>query len=724
MPASVVQTKTGSQNTPATAITFSLNAPATAGNELVLSYVGSDLITNVPTGFIEETGAKALYGHGHYIWHKTAVGGEQSISIVPDSASTAAWVIIEVTGIAGAGAFTAAAHRSELAGSGYYFTPDTFQPTAGERFLVGMLSAVAVDSTTLQGVTGYINPFVAAGTAFTTATTGNRYSLGVATLNKTFTASETIELSGGWDTGTEYMSGIIIAFDVGAPDLTNPSVPQNVHITKRTKDSLTVAWTAATDNKAVRNYLVYSGATLIASTDNTTYTLTGLNNATSHSITIRAQDRANNVSGASTALVISTLDGLGKYGWDGGAKHLLGRRVFNPDNALASLPRIPWEGGPAYYEQFSKTSQSAWTNPDFFPIVMFFGDIMTNEEVQYDKALGINTYVNLWEGVPFSLFPDNDVYWIGDKLNDTFPINDAQHWVGRVTDDEIDGRAATAEEGRAYLAARNAAIGNDGRFKYGNYTQLVVGSDGLQSDWEAYVNDYTDVVSLDMYWYTIPYVPYRDIYVYSVKESKRRRSSAYGKMVKSLRYRDSADGKLQPIWNFIEDMNGGPAEGPFVRNIEPGELKGAVMNSIINEARGIIYFNVSFSGPIQTQGMIRQSQRTQNYAGMPQVNAFGEINNQVHRLAEIINTQSYEYTFGNRLDTMLKTHNGFVYIFAMINGDEDSEPGNRTFTLPWGITGTSVEVVEENRTISINSSRQFTDNFQYEYSYHIYKIAI
>jgi hypothetical protein len=329
----------------------------------------------------------------------------------------------------------------------------------------------------------------------------------------------------------------------------------------------------------------------------------------------------------------------------------------------------------------------------------------------------------MWEGTDFSLFSRNHVYWIGSKLNSTFD-DSSPYWVGNFLDDEVDGRFTPAA-GRAHLQQVLDSFGDNGKFKWANYTQEVVGDLGA-ADAEAYVNDFTDVVSLDMYWYTIPFCdwqPFRgNVYLDPVTQSNCRTASSYGKMVNSLRIRDAADGNLQPLWMWIEDMNGGPGEGPFVANITPGQLQGAVMNSVINEARGIMYFNQSHTGTCPGGSILRQSQVTPNFCGAAQVAAVRTVDAVIQPLARVINTQSYVWSFGPGLDTMLKTYNGDAYVFAMVDGN--SRPGGRTFQLPPGVSGRSVEVVNEGRTLSANAQGQFTDSFAAEYSYHIYRIKL
>lgn len=395
------------------------------------------------------------------------------------------------------------------------------------------------------------------------------------------------------------------------------------------------------------------------------------------------------------------------------------------DTPLAGdLPyqRIPWEGGPAYWRSFDKAAAAGWTDPSFFPIAIWYNGISSDAEATYDKSLGFNTYMGMWEGTQYPLFEANDVYWIGGPLNPTF-TPDARNWVGRLIDDEVDGRFPPAE-GRAHMQGILDGYPADGRFTYANFTRGVITTDMADRDAEAYVNDFTDAVSLDMYWYTVPYcdqVPYRGAgHLVPIRKDNCRTSSSYGRAVDGLRARDAADGELQAIWQFVEVYGGSDSDAGFGGAIRPEQLKGAVMNSVIHEARGIIYFNQSLSGPCQGGSMVRQVQMGEECAAA-QVRAAGEVNNQLHQLAPVLNTQSYGYSFGSGLDTMLKTHDGAAYVFAMIDGE--SRPGRRTLELPAELRGRKVEVLFENRTITPDAQGRFTDTFAAESAYHIYRIG-
>jgi hypothetical protein len=390
---------------------------------------------------------------------------------------------------------------------------------------------------------------------------------------------------------------------------------------------------------------------------------------------------------------------------------------------IGSLPRIAWEGGPAYWKKIPAADRAGWDNPSFFPITAWYSGISSNAEVQWDKSKGINSYIGMWEGTNYSLFRDNGVFWIGKKLNDTF-TSSSTNWVGNEVIDEPDGRFSNSE-GHALLAANKAANAGTGRFTYTNFTQIVMSKDGDQSSAERYVNDYSDVVSADMYWYTIPFCswrPYRgSSYLQTINEPNCRTASSYGKTMDMMRQRDAEDGRLQPIWNFVENLNGGPGDDQPYVYMNPNQVKGAAMSSVINEARGLVWFNQSFSGPCGTNGALRTAQYTYAWCGDSKINAMGTVNNQIKSLAPVINTQSYKHSFGTGLDTMLKVKDGYAYVFSMVDGS--TQPGSRTFTLPGGVTGKTATVLFENRSVAVNSAR-FTDSFASENSYHIYKIKL
>lgn len=89
-------------------------------------------------------------------------------------------------------------------------------------------------------------------------------------------------------------------------DTQAPSVPGGLVAQNLTSTSLTLAWTASTDNVGVATYLVYRNGTQIGTTSATSFANSGLTAGTAYSYTVRAQDAVGNLSAASTALNVTT----------------------------------------------------------------------------------------------------------------------------------------------------------------------------------------------------------------------------------------------------------------------------------------------------------------------------------------------------------------------------------------------------------------------------------
>ncbi|SEE20844.1 cellulose 1,4-beta-cellobiosidase [Streptomyces sp. 2131.1] len=97
----------------------------------------------------------------------------------------------------------------------------------------------------------------------------------------------------------------------GDDDTQAPTAPTGLTSTAKTSSSVSLSWTASSDNKAVTGYDVYRGSTKVGSTTTTSYTDSGLSASTAYSYTVKAKDAAGNVSAASSALSVTTSAGGG-----------------------------------------------------------------------------------------------------------------------------------------------------------------------------------------------------------------------------------------------------------------------------------------------------------------------------------------------------------------------------------------------------------------------------
>lgn len=411
------------------------------------------------------------------------------------------------------------------------------------------------------------------------------------------------------------------------------------------------------------------------------------------------------------------------------------------------LPRVGWESGPDYYAAFPKAAAAGWTDPGFFPVGAWYMRANQQSDIDTYKSLGFNTTFEIENPASLPLFRSNGIHAIHGHHDSP---NVSSETVGWLLPDEADmwggpgdaawtgnypgqGPVCSPENAACGYTIMQTALNNlpafDGRLMFSNFGKGVM---FWQSDAQArrFVDDYTSAFSADIYWYTDNDVclhaqgPVRipgtgPISEYTglpnLTEAECRRASNYGVTMQRMRELDAFNVGRQPIYAFVEI--GHPFNGQG-RTITPDQMAGAVMSSLINEARGIIYFKHNFGGACVTNDAIIDNCSPATRARL------AEINGRIKTLAPVLNTQSYEWQFNAGLDTMLKVHGGAVYVFAMIGpapAPLTTQPVS--FTLPPEIAHyRNVEVMFENRTLTATNGR-FDDAFAHEWTYHVYRIT-
>jgi hypothetical protein len=394
-----------------------------------------------------------------------------------------------------------------------------------------------------------------------------------------------------------------------------------------------------------------------------------------------------------------------------------------PQSGGLGLPTVPWEGGPAYYSQWASTK--AFTDPNFFPIGVWMESVIQSSDTATDKANGLNLYVNPTDNSNGALIRAAGMWSLGgsggtetagwelaDEADMTYgPGYDA--WSGKEGWDTCTPIQDNGGQcGYTVMKAMNDNRPSDGRPRYANYGK---GVNMWESDQQAqvFINQYQQFVSSDMYFYTDPNLCPSEASKYlGISSSNCRRSSSYGVVIDRMRKLDAMDGKRMPIYGFVEV--GHPATEDTAPTITGNQIAGAVWNSLIHGARGIIYFNHSFGGTCQSQHLLRDSCGAAN---RPMV---AQTNQQITALAPVLNSPSYQWTANPLVDTMLKSSGGSYYLFAMPGPDGGT--GTQTLNLPATLQGSTAQVMFENRSVPISGGK-ITDNFAAEYSYHIYKIT-
>ncbi len=90
-------------------------------------------------------------------------------------------------------------------------------------------------------------------------------------------------------------------------DTQPPTTPQNLSVFSVSQTSVSLKWTASTDNKGVASYLIYKNAVNVGTATGTTFIVSGLTVSTTYSFYIKAKDTSGNLSQPSNTLTVITL---------------------------------------------------------------------------------------------------------------------------------------------------------------------------------------------------------------------------------------------------------------------------------------------------------------------------------------------------------------------------------------------------------------------------------
>jgi hypothetical protein len=385
-----------------------------------------------------------------------------------------------------------------------------------------------------------------------------------------------------------------------------------------------------------------------------------------------------------------------------------------------ALPTVPWDGGPTYYARFPAAAAYGWTRSSFFPISIWDAVVASPRDVAKDKVAGVNTYLNPYvydypaiRAAGMSVIRNvtsrgQGPEIVGYDLTDE-PDGRLGFGYGPINESELDC-STSVPCGFTLMAYLDRLVPkNSGRFTYTNYTSEVITN---PAGGARFLNDYQNVASIDAYYFTSSGTGCYVARVYGFfTASECPKAADYGVDVA----RERALDLRKPIWNFVELGTTNQAKD----NIGPGEIGGAVWNSIINGAMGIDYFiEDTANGPCgETNNVLEDTSCADAISATREVT---KIDRQIRALAPILNTQSYKYTFNAKLDTMLKYYDGSYYVFAMpgLTG----RLGSYHLTMPPGLSASKVQVIDQDRTIPITGNA-FSGSFTKEYSYHIYKIT-
>jgi hypothetical protein len=387
-------------------------------------------------------------------------------------------------------------------------------------------------------------------------------------------------------------------------------------------------------------------------------------------------------------------------------------------SSVLALPRDKWEGAD-YWKQYPRADAAGWDDPSFFPISVFLSKPAHADAL---KSVGVNTYMQAEHNDSLSTITSRGMFVLAQGEWSQAEVGIDPGVVGWQVSDECDMGYEDCTDWRhpndeyGQLGVQQGYVDKFRSYQDGRFLEANFGNGVLRTFWAPNTMDdhikLMDASSVDKYAYTSPGVRFE------IERSPdwpvgldSKRAATYGWLQDQMeRFQDPA--KPKPNWVFVETakplLNEAGAE-----TITPTQISGAVWSAIIHGARGIAYFQHNNNSACGTYSLVDCSQALKD--------AVRAVNTEIANLAPVLNTQSYLWDFRAGADTMLKVKDGYAYIFAGV-GLKDMA-GSKTFTLPSGVNGSTVEVVGESRSISV-SNGQFTDVLAAEYAHHVYRIAL
>jgi hypothetical protein len=367
------------------------------------------------------------------------------------------------------------------------------------------------------------------------------------------------------------------------------------------------------------------------------------------------------------------------------------------------------DGGANYWGKF--TGPTFPTSPSFFPIGVWYEGTSTADQVAFDSATGLNTYMRLITDSRLDLIRAGGMFACLHPDDLSMPNRGAET-TSYMTEDEPDmipgwWGAPTAQQ-MTDEQNRLAGLPKDGRPVYVNVGLGILSCDDGDADAQKYVRLH-DFISADQYFYTEDtYEMCRTIGqgTNRLTDEQARRGRNYGIVVERMR---AFAGYTKPIWGFVEV--GAPSSSTAIE-ITPAQVRAAIWHCIIGGARGILFFNHSFSGSFQTQHVLRDA----HYAPIrAQVQAETAI---IRQIAPALNGPDAVglVTASIGVKAAAKWNGGAPVVIA---GNTDHTARTGTFTLAG--SWSSVTVVGENRTIPV-SGGTFTDSFPAETTIHVYQV--
>jgi chitodextrinase len=175
-------------------------------------------------------------------------------------------------------------------------TPSVFSVTGSTQTSISVAWTASIDNVGVAGYGVYLDGALAGSTAQTSYTFAGVWC----------GTSHILEVDAYDAAGNRSARTAMVAATAACPDTQPPTIPANLTQAGRTSTSITLSWTASSDNIGVLGYGTYQAGSRIGSTALTSYTFTGLSCGMSYTLGIDAYDSAGNRSSQATVLVATS----------------------------------------------------------------------------------------------------------------------------------------------------------------------------------------------------------------------------------------------------------------------------------------------------------------------------------------------------------------------------------------------------------------------------------
>jgi hypothetical protein len=252
------------------------------------------------------------------------------------------------------------------------------------------------------------------------------------------------------------------------------------------------------------------------------------------------------------AVGLITAVGLGVVACSGDEPPRSSARSATPQQAAGPLRAVPLDG--AALDVGAKTNPLP-DDPSYFPIGVWLASVTDPADIEEDQDAGLNLYVGLTANSDLEMVAESDMKVLAhDEWFDRGDDPGSEAIAGWVLGDEVDMTEGPVRGPRT-MQSRLDEVGGDGRLTYANYGKGVM---FWETDAEAarFVNEFQDIVSNDIYWFTDPNVcgasEGGDLLAggEELDEAECRLAANYGKTVSGCASSWSPPGS-KPVWNFV-----------------------------------------------------------------------------------------------------------------------------------------------------------------------------